>query len=173
MHTHVYVCVSRGTKKKFFLETFSYLLNECFLIKTILLMLHPETSYLSMGFACDIPVGMRFNKTVIYISSFTNFHICCSAVLLIFQTKPSFPAIQKISHLINCGYSSMINYYFLVLTRTTKLHRCPIQKFNAKMMRLIYIICSKNLTNKGFHIFFANDGKLFVVKNQKIFSQKT
>ena len=100
----------------------------------------------------------EINKTVIYFSSFTNFHICCIAVLLIFQTKPSFPAIQKISHLINCGYLSMINYYFLVFTRTTKLHRCPIQKFNAKMMRLIYIICSKNLTNKGFHIFFANEG---------------
>ena len=118
-------------------------------------MLYPETSYFSMGFARDIPVGMRFNKTVIYFSSFTYFHICCSAVLLIFQTKPSFLAIPKISHLINCGYLSMINYYFLVLTRTTKLHRYPIEKFKAKMMRLIYIICSKNLTNKCFQIFFC------------------
>ena len=48
-----------------------------------------------MGFVRDIPVGMRFNKTVIYFCSFTNFQICCSAVLLIFQTKPSFPAIQE------------------------------------------------------------------------------
>ena len=58
-------------------------------------MLYPETSYLSMGFVRDIPVGMRCNKTVIYFCSFTNFHICCSAVLLIFQTKPSFPATQE------------------------------------------------------------------------------
>ena len=51
-------------------------------------------------------------------------------------------------------------YGMYVDARTTKLHGRPIRNFDAKIMRPIYTICSKNLTNTDFHeIFPANDRK--------------
>lgn len=46
---------------------------------------------------------------------------------------------------------------------TIKLHGRPIWKFDVKMMRQIYTICSKNLINKDFdEICFVNDKIYFV-----------
>ena len=81
---------------------------------------------------------------------------------------------------------NMIQYFFFdltsllffsfnlkTLTRATELHGRPIQKFDAKMMRLIYTICSKNSTKKIFmKSFLQMTGNLLCVKKQERFSKK-
>lgn len=52
--------------------------------------------------------------------------------------------------------------------QNTKLHGRPIQKFEGKVVSLIYTICSKNLTTKGFHqVFLQMMRKLFGMKKQQ------
>ena len=52
----------------------------------------------------------------------------------------------------------------------SKIYSCPIGKFDAKMLRLIYSFCSKNSTNKGIYdVFLQMMGKLLGAKNQKTF----
>ena len=58
----------------------------------------------------------------------------------------------------------------LVVSQTNKLHGPSIQKFNAKMMRLICTICSKNWTNMMF--FLQMTRNLLGVKNTKSFSKE-
>ena len=64
-------------------------------------------------------------------------------------------------------------YRIYVDARTSKLHRRPIRNFDTKITRLIYTICSKNLTNTDFHeIFPANDGKFIRCKEAKNICKK-
>lgn len=59
---------------------------------------------------------------------------------------------------------------FNVLTRTTKLHGCATQQCDGKMMRLVYTICFKSLTNKDFYGFFLEiRGSLLDEEKQKHF----
>ena len=57
--------------------------------------------------------------------------------------------------------------------RTTKLNGRPIQKSDRKVMRVIYTIWSKNLTNKVFYEnFSANDRKFIRCKETKNICKK-
>ena len=57
--------------------------------------------------------------------------------------------------------------------RTTKLHGCPIQKFDANILKLVYTICSRNLMNKDFHeIYPLNDGKFIRCEESKPICKK-